>query len=78
MFMVSSRGMLVSNEVKGVFSHFDSFIPRGYKFNLASTLIFRCYSLCCSMELFHIEIMQLEEIFEKIDTSSSTGVSEPF
>ena len=24
----------------GVFSHFDSFIPRGYKFNLVSTLIF--------------------------------------
>ena len=50
----------------GVFSHFNSFIPRGYKFNLVSTLIFRCYSVCCSMELFHIEIMQLEEISEKI------------
>ena len=41
----------------GVFSHFDSFIPRGYKFNLVSTLIFPCYSICCSMELFHKEIM---------------------
>ena len=76
--MVSSRGMLVNNKVKGIFSHFDSFIRRGYKFNLASTLIFRCYSICCSMELFHIEIMELKEIFEKIDLSSSAGVYEPF
>ena len=44
----------------GVFSHFDSFIFRGYKFNLVSTLIFHCYSICCSMELFHTEIMQLK------------------
>ena len=40
----------------GVFSQFDSFIPRGYKFNLVSILIFRCYSSCCGMELFRIEI----------------------
>ena len=33
------------------------------KFNLISTLIFRCYSICCSMELFHIENVQLKEIF---------------
>ena len=44
----------------GVFSHFDSFIFRGYKFNLVSTLIFHCYSISCSMELFHTEIMQLK------------------
>ena len=49
----------------GVFSHFDSFIPRGYKFNLVSTLICCCYSSCCSMKLFHIEIMQLKKIFLK-------------
>ena len=30
-----------------------------------STLIFCCYSICCSTELFHIENMQLKEIFEK-------------
>ena len=49
----------------GVFSHFDSFIPRGYKFNLKSTLIFRWYFIYCSMELFHKEIMQLKKIFEE-------------
>ena len=37
----------------GVFSNFDSFIPREYKFNFVSTLI------------SHKEIMQLKEIFEK-------------
>ena len=65
----------------GVFSHFDSFIPEGYKFNLVATLIFCCYSICCSMELFHIEIMQLKEIFEKngdMTISFLTSVSEPF
>ena len=49
----------------GVFSHFDSFISRSYKFNLVSALFFCSYSNCCSMALFHIEIMQLKEIFEK-------------
>ena len=39
--------------------------PRVIKFNFVSPLIFRCYSICCSMELFHIEIIQLKEIFEK-------------
>ena len=49
----------------GVCSHFHSFIPRGYKFNLLSTLILCCYSICCSMELFLKEVMQLKQIFEK-------------
>ena len=44
----------------GVFSHFDSFFPRDYKFNLVSTLIVRCCSICCSVELFHRKIMQLK------------------
>ena len=39
--------------------------PRGYKFKLVSTLIFRSYSIRCIMGLFHIEIKQLKEIFEK-------------
>ena len=41
----------------GVFSYFDSFIPRVYKFNLVLTLIFCFYSICCGMELFHMEII---------------------
>ena len=49
----------------GIFSHFNSSIPGSYKFNLEWTLIFHCYPICCSMEPFHIEIMQLKEISEK-------------
>ena len=36
-----------------------------YEFNLVLTLIFHCYSVCCSMELFHRDIIQLNEIFER-------------
>ena len=55
----------------GVFSHFDSFNTRGYKINLQPSIDFnfpwlRGCSICCSMELVHKEIMQLQEIFEKI------------
>ena len=39
--------------------------PYGNKFKLFSTFIFRFYSICCSMKLFQIEIVQLKEIFEK-------------
>ena len=46
----------------GVFSYFDSFILRLYKFKLVSTLIFCCCSISCSVDY---EIMQLKNIFEK-------------
>ena len=47
------------------FSPFNSFIPRGYKFNFVLTLVFGCYSIsfCCSMELK--EIKELKKISEK-------------
>ena len=63
-FITSVYGKPTSS---GVFSHFDSFIAGIYKFNLdyKFNFIFHCYSICCSMELFYIEIMQLKEIFEK-------------
>ena len=47
-----------------VFSHLDSFISRGYKFNLVLTLIFPCYSICCSMEILK-RLCNLESFFEK-------------
>ena len=40
----------------GVFSDFH---------DLVLAFIFRCYSICFSMELFHKEIMQFKEICEK-------------
>ena len=62
------------------FSHFDSFISRCYKFGLASTLIFRSYSICCSMEIFHNEIIKLKEIFGKhgYDNKFLSSASKPF
>ena len=63
-----------------VFSHIDSVISRNDKFKLVRLLIFRCHSIRCSMELFHIEIMQLQQIFEKngYDKKFFRKVSEPF
>ena len=45
-----------------------------------STLIFCCYSICCSMGLSRKEIMQLKEILKKngYDNKFLTSVSEPF
>ena len=66
--------------VSGVFSHFDCFIPRCYKFILVSTFILRYYSVCFGMELFHNEIIYLKEIFgKKMDMIISflISVSEP-
>ena len=48
-----------------LFSHFVTFIPRGYKFNVVTVLTFLCCSIGCSMDFFHKEIMQLKEIFEE-------------
>ena len=60
-----SLQFIVNPHLVEYFSHFDSLIPRSFKFNLVSTLIFRYCSICCRMELFHEEVMQLKEIFEK-------------
>ena len=40
----------------GVFTNFSSFVHTSYKYGLIYTLIFRCYSLCSNMELFHHEL----------------------
>ena len=52
-------------KVKFTFLHFDSFIPRCYKFGSVLTLAFRCRSICYSMKLFQNEITILEDIFGK-------------
>ena len=49
----------------GVFSHFDSLIPKTYKFGLVSTLIFRCFSICSDMTKFHEEVCKLKTLFKK-------------
>ena len=55
---------LIPIQFSRVFSNFDSFIPKDYKFSLVSTLLPCCYSTCCSVKLFYKEIMQLKKIFE--------------
>ena len=48
----------------GVFTNFDSFIPLSYKTGLIWSLLYRAFSLCCSFELFHQEILKLKDIFK--------------
>ena len=37
----------------GVYTHFSSYMPFSYKFNLVSTIIFRSFTLCTDMPKFH-------------------------
>ena len=47
----------------GIYTHFDSFLPSIYKFGLLSTLLFRYFSICSTYMLFHLEIVELKNIF---------------
>ena len=49
----------------GVFTNFKSFISMTYKTVLLETILFRCFSICFSYEMFHEEIVKLEEIFKR-------------
>ena len=48
----------------GVFTNFESFIPKSYKYNLLFTLLHRAFKLCSNFERFHQEIDKLKTIFE--------------
>ena len=48
----------------GVFTNFDSFIPKSYKYNLLFALLHRAFKLCSNFERFHQEIDKLKTIFE--------------
>ena len=66
--------------VSGEFSHINSLFSSGYKFSLVSILVFCLCSICCSLELFNVDIMQLKLILESMDMTISflIGVSEHF
>ena len=49
----------------GVFTNFFSFISIQFKASLISTLLYRCYHLTSSSELFHKEVERLREILAK-------------
>ena len=48
----------------GIFTNFESFIPKSYKYNLLFTLLHRAFKLCSNFERFHQEIDKLKTIFE--------------
>ena len=48
----------------GVFTNFESFIPKSYKYNLLFTLLHRAFKLCSNFDRFHQEIDKLKTIFE--------------
>ena len=48
----------------GVFTNFESFTPKSYKYNLLLTLLHRTFKFCSNFELFHQEIDKLKTIFE--------------
>ena len=47
-----------------VFTNFESFIPKSYKYNLLFTLLHKTFKLCLNFERFHQEIDKLMTIFE--------------
>ena len=49
----------------GVYTNFSSFIPLGYKFGLACTILYRCFNLVSNMSKFHLEVDKLKEILLK-------------
>ena len=49
----------------GVFTNFFSFISIQFKASLISTLLYRCFQLTSSSELFHKEVERLREILAK-------------
>ena len=49
----------------GIYTHFQSFIPKTYKFGLINSLLFRCFHLCSDLKKFHFEIEILKQILQK-------------
>ena len=54
----------------GLYTRFECFLPSVYKFGLLYTLLFRYFSLCTNYKLFHLEIIELKNIFLKNGYSS--------
>ena len=44
----------------GVYTHFDSYMPLSYKFSLASTIIFRSFTICSDMPKFIKKLVKLK------------------
>jgi len=46
----------------GVYTNYDSFIPRSYKSSLVSTLLYRAFSICSNWKLIHKEFDGIKSI----------------
>ena len=49
----------------GLYSHYESFMPRSYKAGLLYTLLHRAFILCSTWESFHEEVCTLRHTFLK-------------
>ena len=69
----------------GVYTHFESFLPTIYKFDMVYTLAYRCFKICSDWTKFHEELSFLKQVFLKsayplsfIDNSFKTFVDKLF
>ena len=49
----------------GVYTHFESFLPTIYKFDMVYTLAHRCFKICSDWTKFHEELSFLKQVFLK-------------
>ena len=49
----------------GVYSNFESFLPKVYKFGIVYTLVYTCFHICSNWTQFHTELIFLKGIFQK-------------
>ena len=55
----------------GVFTNYESFIPKYQKRGLLNTFLHRSFSICCDFKTFHFEIDHLKAILIKNNYSSN-------
>ena len=48
-----------------VYTHFESFMPRVYKFGMVYTLAYCCFKICSDSTNFYEELSFLKEVFLK-------------
>ena len=51
---------------RGVYTHFESFLPTIYKFGMVYTQAYRCFKICSDWTKFHEELRFLKQVFLKI------------
>ena len=49
--------------ISGVYTHFDSFLPKDFKVGMMYTLAYRCLKICFNWTRFHEELNFLKHVF---------------